>query len=183
MICGQLPKASRWRKRPTRRLRLLKTDLVSLLSLDHDLGGERTGLDVANWLEEQVVAGELDVPVLTVHSENAPGRMNIHRAITAIQRRCLNQPFPGWGFLREAAGRSFRRPRTEAYRKDRRSESGAIRRGRAERIVHRDQRHTGGRAGGCRRRPFETVRSGGRRSSAFTRLCWPKRLQLLNRLN
>ncbi len=86
---------------------LLKTDRVSFLSLDHDLGEEKSGYDVINWLEEQVVAGILDVPILTVHSANSPGRENINRAIAAINRRSEDQPFPAWGFLKQSAANYF----------------------------------------------------------------------------
>ena len=86
---------------------VLKTDRVSVVSFDHDLGEGKTGLDVVNAIEEDIVTGALDLPIMLCHSSNAPGRANIERAIAAINSRAWETPFPGWGFLARAARRHF----------------------------------------------------------------------------
>jgi hypothetical protein len=65
----------------------LYTFNVSHLSLDHDLGTEKTGYDVAKWIEEKVFN---DIgyypPIITVHSANPAGKKNIELAIDSINR-------------------------------------------------------------------------------------------------
>ena len=83
---------------------LLKTDRVSVVSFDHDLGQGKSGLDVINAIEEDLVTGFLDLPIMLCHSSNAPGRANIERAISAVKARAWEAPYPGWGFLARAVG-------------------------------------------------------------------------------
>jgi hypothetical protein len=65
---------------------LLQDGRVTELSLDHDLGGDRTGMEVLNWIEEAVVEGNFQPPELLVHSSNPVGRANLQRAIESVQR-------------------------------------------------------------------------------------------------
>lgn len=52
------------------------------ISLDHDLGEERTGYDVAKFYAELVNGNWLPKPkLITVHSANPPGRENIQSVI------------------------------------------------------------------------------------------------------
>ena len=62
-------------------------DGISGISLDHDLGEEKTGYDIAKLIEE-LVAGDYNYfpPRIWVHSDNPVGRANINQAIQSINR-------------------------------------------------------------------------------------------------
>jgi len=68
---------------------LLKTGLVTEISLDHDLGEyypgvvARSGYNVACWIEEAVYAGLISCPGMYCHS----GARMIEQAIEAIRKR------------------------------------------------------------------------------------------------
>jgi len=52
----------------------------SMISFDHDLGGEKTGLDFAKWLVKQAMNDYIDIPndfMWAVHSANYVGASNI----------------------------------------------------------------------------------------------------------
>ncbi len=75
-----------WLVRDT--IQLLRSGLVTHLSLDHDLGDEDvmgTGYDVLTWLEEQVMLHGFIPPEITVHSANAGARPKMEQAIKAIE--------------------------------------------------------------------------------------------------
>ena len=68
-------------------IELLDTEIVSHLSLDHDLGTEKTGYDVAKWIEEKVYCNpKYNPPIITIHSTNPSGRKNIELALVSIKR-------------------------------------------------------------------------------------------------
>jgi hypothetical protein len=68
------------------------TEYVTAVSLDHDLGTEKTGYDVALWLEEMVhVHGMIPPRLLKVHSANPVGRARIMQAFESIARKCEEQ--------------------------------------------------------------------------------------------
>lgn len=68
----------------------LKSGVVSMISLDHDLGeGNGTGYEVAKYIEESAFNGELSRMEVRVHSANPVGRMNI--------RRCVDNANRFWG--------------------------------------------------------------------------------------
>ncbi len=76
---------------PSVAIGFLEKEIVSHLSLDHDLGLEdnqmdyRTGYDVIAWLEEQVFVHNLKPPkYIFVHSANPVGRKNMEAAIRKI---------------------------------------------------------------------------------------------------
>jgi hypothetical protein len=79
----------RW---PDEAIALLKTGLVTDLSLDHDLGNDErgTGYDVLVWIEEAVATGNFSPPQLTVHSANSSARVKMMGAVHSIERlvRC-----------------------------------------------------------------------------------------------
>jgi hypothetical protein len=82
-----------WVRTPEETIDLVRAGGVEELSLDHDLGigvgdDEQTGYDVLLWIEEQVATGAatFQLPVLMVHSANAPAHERMDRAITAIKR-------------------------------------------------------------------------------------------------
>jgi len=63
---------------------------VDEISLDHDLGsspGAGKGIDVLNWIDEQVVNTEdYEPPVIHIHSGNLPGHHAMELARDAIHR-------------------------------------------------------------------------------------------------
>lgn len=77
----------RW---PDEAIDLLKTEAVTHLSLDHDLGNDDkgTGYDVLLWLEEQTLVHGFQPPgTIKVHSANSGARPKMESAIRSIQRR------------------------------------------------------------------------------------------------
>lgn len=77
-------------------INLLKTGEVTELSLDHDLGKDQEGKDLAdgyevlNWLEEQVVVNKFVPPSeIYIHSANAAAWPKMKSAIEQIAKRHL----------------------------------------------------------------------------------------------
>ena len=68
-------------------IELLKGIVFKTVSLDHDLGEEKTGYDIACWLEERQHENKPIPTHIYAHSENPAGRINIERAIQSINRR------------------------------------------------------------------------------------------------
>ena len=74
---------------PQEVIELLKTNQVTELSLDHDLGDDSigTGYDVLTWLEEQVFCHSFTPPpVIKVHSANPVAKQRMLAAIQSILR-------------------------------------------------------------------------------------------------
>ena len=73
---------------PDEVIALLKTGLVTELSLDHDLGDDErgTGYTVLLWLEEQVAMHAMMPPLIHVHSANSSARLKMEAAIVSIDR-------------------------------------------------------------------------------------------------
>ena len=69
-------------------IRLLKTNEVTDLSLDHDLGDDThgTGYDVILWIEKAVSIDNFKPPKITVHSANISARMKMESGIESIHR-------------------------------------------------------------------------------------------------
>lgn len=72
-------------------IRLLKTNKVSELSVDHDLGNQTpfTGYDLLEWLENEVAEGKSDIRVpdtIKIHSANVSARKRMKQAVESIQR-------------------------------------------------------------------------------------------------
>lgn len=64
-----------------------KFSLIEEMSLDHDLGQDKTGLHCLSWLlNEKISAGDYKLPDITVHSQNPVGRKNMLQAITSFHR-------------------------------------------------------------------------------------------------
>jgi hypothetical protein len=65
------------------------TGQVEELSLDHDLGDDTLGkgIDVIDWLKEAVNSGFEGYPkVITIHSDNGPGRQYMELGIRSLNR-------------------------------------------------------------------------------------------------
>lgn len=68
---------------------LLSNFVCDVISLDHDLGTEKTGYDVAKWIEERVYLEDMagfEAPKIMIHSANPVGRKNIEACIESIIR-------------------------------------------------------------------------------------------------
>jgi hypothetical protein len=64
---------------------LLESD-INEISLDHDLGEEKTGYDIANFIERHVYYGVFDSPKIHIHTSNPVGRKNIQACVDRIKR-------------------------------------------------------------------------------------------------
>lgn len=64
-------------------------DLITHISLDHDLGDDErgTGYDVLLWIEEKVVVDGFNPPKLSVHSSNPSACQKMWAAIESINKR------------------------------------------------------------------------------------------------
>jgi hypothetical protein len=61
---------------------------VGYMSLDHDLGGDDTGMRVVDWLDERIAAGDgFALPVWRIHSANPVGAARLRAALESIERR------------------------------------------------------------------------------------------------
>ncbi|GAA6136610.1 hypothetical protein NBRC116583_03570 [Arenicella sp. 4NH20-0111] len=78
---------------PVEAIELLKSGVVSELSLDHDLGDDDrgTGYDVVLWIEEAVVVDNFLPPKMTVHSANSSARLKMEAGIRSIEERVLSK--------------------------------------------------------------------------------------------
>lgn len=66
---------------------LLKAFNPTHLSLDHDLGSDKTGYDVIKWIENKVYSySSYHPPIITVHSANPVGRNNIELTLLSIEK-------------------------------------------------------------------------------------------------
>ena len=74
---------------PQEVIELLKTNTVSEISLDHDLGDDShgTGYDVILWIEEQVFTNNFIPPKMSVHSANSSARKKMEQAIAVINKK------------------------------------------------------------------------------------------------
>lgn len=61
-----------------------------VVSLDHDLGGDKTGYDFLCFIEERIVNGG-DVPEIRLHTANPVGRQRMQLAIDSIARRAWSR--------------------------------------------------------------------------------------------
>jgi len=74
---------------PSEVIALLKSETVTELSLDHDLGDDErgTGYDVLLWLEKAVIMDGLIPPSrIVIHSANASVWTKMKQAIEVIER-------------------------------------------------------------------------------------------------
>jgi hypothetical protein len=71
-------------------IKKLKTNQVSIISLDHDLGEEdsKTGYDVAKFIEKSAFEGSLDPLEIRIHSANPVGVNNM--------KMCINNAYRFW---------------------------------------------------------------------------------------
>jgi hypothetical protein len=74
---------TRW---PDEVIGLLKSGLVTEISLDHDLGNDKrgTGYDVLLWIEEAVANTSFIPPKITIHTSNTSARQKMEAAVKKI---------------------------------------------------------------------------------------------------
>lgn len=68
---------------------VLKSETVTEVSIDHDLGPPEagTGYDVLLWIEDQVVTNdEFLVPVINIHTQNPVAGKKMIQTVHAIER-------------------------------------------------------------------------------------------------
>ena len=75
-----------WVKTAEAAIARLKSNAVSWISLDHDLGTAATGYDVAKWIEERAYSGELSRLTWTIHSANVVGARRMRQALENADR-------------------------------------------------------------------------------------------------
>lgn len=84
----RIPKTPGWSvvRTATEAIELIRLGYVTEISLDHDLGTELTGYDVAAFIERSVILGEIRMPKWNVHSANPVGRDRISQALKNAER-------------------------------------------------------------------------------------------------
>lgn len=73
-------------KTPNEAIAALHGGSVEYISFDHDLGGDMTGYEVAEWIERAAFEGKLSRLEWTIHSANPVGAGNIRRAMMNAER-------------------------------------------------------------------------------------------------
>jgi len=73
-------------KDPDKAINLMKLGLVKEISLDHDLGCEKTGYDVILWIERNVFLENFIPPLIYIHTANPVGYKKIMNALIAIKK-------------------------------------------------------------------------------------------------
>ena len=76
----------RW---PQEVIKLLETNDVSEISLDHDLGNDEigTGYTVLLWIEEQVFTKSFKPPIIKIHTSNSSAREKMLKAVYSIYNK------------------------------------------------------------------------------------------------
>lgn len=71
---------------PDEAIAWLKTEMVTEISLDHDLGDDDrgTGYDVILWIENEVMTNHFIPPKIHIHSANVSARIKMGLGIMAI---------------------------------------------------------------------------------------------------
>lgn len=69
-------------------INLLETNMVSEVSLDHDLGDDDqgTGYDVIKWIEEKVYTENFTPPVIIIHTANPAARIKMQAGVDSINK-------------------------------------------------------------------------------------------------
>lgn len=82
---------------PEQAILMLQTGLVSVISLDHDLGDDTrgTGYDVLLWIEEQVFTENFRPPAIGIHTANPPARSRMQGSLLRILSEVSRQKSEG----------------------------------------------------------------------------------------
>ena len=73
-----------WAKSYNEAMELLSNNKFSSIALDHDLGLDKTGYDIACWIEEQVALGKIRAPLMYCISANPVGKRKIEQVIKNV---------------------------------------------------------------------------------------------------
>lgn len=65
-------------------IKILMSGRVTELSLDHDLGTEKTGYDVLCWIEFHVAEENFKPPIIWIHTSNLSAREKMMLAVEKI---------------------------------------------------------------------------------------------------
>jgi len=71
-------------------IKLLRKYKVTFISFDHDLGEEKSGYDIARWIEEKAFNNEISKINWQVHSANPIGRDRIILAMKNAEKYWKN---------------------------------------------------------------------------------------------
>ena len=73
---------------PDEAIAWLKTEMVTEISLDHDLGDDDrgTGYDVILWIENEVMTNNFIPPQIHIHSANVSARRKMELGVVAINK-------------------------------------------------------------------------------------------------
>ena len=71
---------------PDEAIAWLKTEMVTEISLEHDLGDDDrgTGYDVILWIENEVMTNNFTPPQIHIHSANVSARRKMELGVVAI---------------------------------------------------------------------------------------------------
>jgi hypothetical protein len=76
-----------WIKNANDAIQCISQNIVESISLDHDLGeNSGSGIEVANFIEEQAFLGNLKRFKWKIHSMNPVGRVNMARALDNAEK-------------------------------------------------------------------------------------------------
>lgn len=67
----------------------LQESCYDVISLDHDLGEEKSGYDVLCWIEEKFHFGEKPVKLVYIHTANPEGARRMYLALYNLKERGL----------------------------------------------------------------------------------------------
>lgn len=73
---------------PEEAIAWLKTEMVTEISIDHDLGDDDrgTGYDVILWIENEVMTNNFIPPQIHIHSANVSARRKMELGVVAINK-------------------------------------------------------------------------------------------------
>jgi hypothetical protein len=82
----QAPQGAVWVKTARQAINLIRQGDVAYISFDHDLGGSKTGYDVATEIEKLCYQGKIACPKWEIHSANPVGWTNINAAMRSAEK-------------------------------------------------------------------------------------------------
>lgn len=78
---------------PNEVIRLLESETVSIVSLDHDLGDDArgTGYDVIKWIENKTYHENYKPPEIRIHSANSSAIIKMELGVKSIDNIYMNK--------------------------------------------------------------------------------------------
>lgn len=86
------PKGWVWVKTAAGANHLLNNEIVTHVSLDHDLGNDKagTGYDVLEKIESLVYHGKMNIPLIYIHTANPSAAQKMRQAVQKISTMSKN---------------------------------------------------------------------------------------------